>query len=130
MINPNELRIGNLVNWDADHMCGGTCKVVVINEFRFEVGSLAGCYPLQEDYTDIAPIPLTPEWLERCGFEWNEIIHRWEHSVSGYCVGRDDFGFSNGIGDGTFAQPYIKHVHQLQNLYWCLVGEELVIKNT
>ena len=37
--------------------------------------------------------------------------------------------FSNGHPKGTSLIPHIKYVHQLQNLYFALTGEELTIKD-
>ncbi len=74
----------------------------------------------------IEPIPLTEEWLEKFGF-----------SAYGYWYSKD--WFSNminvsikhnktTIGDREEYEVYgIKHVHQLQNLYFALTGEELTL---
>ena len=69
------------------------------------------------------PIPLTEEWLVKLGFEklegWDDMYYFkigdfqiYEYNVSGYEF--DDFE--------------IKHVHQLQNLYFALTNEELILK--
>ncbi len=78
-------------------------------------------YPVQ--YNEIKPIPLTEEWLVKFGFE----------AENGY-----PFKMLKGfikIRNGIWFFKYydldieIKHVHQLQNLYFALTGEELEIKN-
>lgn len=81
----------------------------------------------------VEPIPLTPEVLEKAGF---------------VKVGPDDFhnssmwkkeGFTYLYCDGSFVDnsgPYghycdignMEHLHQLQNLYLALTGEELNIE--
>lgn len=65
------------------------------------------------------PIPLTEEMLVRMGFksfckDWSKkgiIIHARKR---GFVVNKKI--------------PILNYVHQLQNLYWCLCGEELQIK--
>jgi hypothetical protein len=72
---------------------------------------------------DIKPIPLTEEWLLKFG-----VLFGFSHCGSQYDIefGLDcynlrlpyDIGMSKFIGE-------IKHVHQLQNLYFALTGKEL-----
>src|SRR5699024_9536619 len=77
-------------------------------------------------------IPLTEEWLLNFGFEEREfngdhsVWHMAFPSSCSFELVADSNGwwyydrFGNGIE--------IKHVSQLQNLYFCLTGEELTIK--
>lgn len=110
----NELRIGNLVR-------------TVVAHIDFEVDI--------ETFTDILngsiePIPLTEEWLERFGckkqtssakgigeFDWYELPNGMDlvWVLSSKCWVRIE----------TVESVTIKHVHQLQNLYFALTGEEL-----
>ena len=73
--------------------------------------------------TTLHPIPLTEEWLLKFGFEklegWDDTfffqlnnVQITDYNVSGY-----DYDSFN-----------IRHVHQLQNLYFALTGEELKLK--
>jgi len=66
------------------------------------------------------PIPLTEEWLVKFGFVW----------TNGY-----GYRFINGwiklkecVWKSYDLEVEIKHVHQLQNLYYALCQEELTIK--
>jgi len=76
------------------------------------------------------PIPLTEQWLLKFGFEnYKGKWFRLYYSNERYLL----FGLNNChiemcLGDKTTAQAPVKHVHQLQNLYFALVGEELEIK--
>jgi hypothetical protein len=116
----SELRIGNCVNvlganqQVIDIMCDGASTI--FNE----------CIP----YDDIEPIPLTKEWLLKLGFKKME----WNRPTSYYL----DFGFCDifynyegivemHVADVEIYLHHIKHVHQLQNLYFALTGEELAI---
>ena len=127
----NELRIGNWVN----DMVGTPLKVVAITEDdRIIYSADGGNYLFEIKYAK--GIPLTPEILERCGFEQTSNFHPEgpTHTLK----------HRNGI---TFEVCYlykmvdvvenigririqnIEHLHQLQNLYFALTGSELEIKN-
>jgi hypothetical protein len=81
---------------------------------------------------NLQPIPLTEEWLERFGckkqtssakgigeFDWYELPNGMDlvWVLSSKCWVRIE----------TVESVTIKHVHQLQNLYFALTGEELTI---
>ena len=78
------------------------------------------------------PIPLTEEWLVKFGFEKDE---NEQYYKGGYVIDvtadKKSFMFSIVINaNGLFAAALgvYYHVHQLQNLYFALTGEELTIK--
>ncbi|MBA9078334.1 hypothetical protein [Rufibacter quisquiliarum] len=76
-------------------------------------------------FEDLNPIPLTEEWLLRAGFERN-----WEYTSVVYeksCMQLEWNGYHWTDGNDGFIVG-VKYVHQLQNLYYCLVGEELIFK--
>ncbi len=81
-------------------------------------------------------IPLTPEWLERCG-----LIKQGEESKHNYEVwgnrnielARVDDGYALHVQDlDEYASwtiyKAVQYLHQLQNLYFALTGEELNVK--
>ena len=138
MIQPNELRIGNMV------LVGD--KTVQINDFMAQRG-INWIY--DEDGTpeyifkELEPIPLTEEWLVRMGFV--KRLEYWEPFVGdakGAWFVRDDLFITilkvngkvyraiatNGDEFGYVDGPELTSVHQLQNLYFALTGEELTIK--
>ena len=115
-----ELRIGNYV-LDRGN------KLILIDhwEYKDKISSRREniFHPLTEFVDYLKPIPLTEEWLVKFGFDklegWDDMYYFqigdfqiYEYNVSGYEF--DDFS--------------IKHVHQLQNLYFALTNEELIIK--
>ena len=115
----NELRIGNYVNkyYCVQELDLISCGVIDMNDIE----DLASYISL--DLKNVKPIPLTEEWLVKFGFEklegWDNMYYFqignfqvYEYNVSGY----DYDGFN------------IKHVHQLQNLYFALTNKELAIK--
>lgn len=101
----NDLRIGNLVLNDD----GGVCKL----------------FNIHEGYINHKPIPLTEEWLLKFGFE----VYEFDHKANQYRHGnrllviRDENCFYDYGAD-----ILVKYVHQLQNLYFTLTGEELEVK--
>ena len=70
----------------------------------------------------VIPIPLTEEWLERFGFENNEKTA--EHNK--FIWFKNHIGVSGMLG--VVKPVECKYVHQLQNLYFALTGEELKLR--
>jgi hypothetical protein len=80
------------------------------------------------------PIPLTEEWLVKFGFEFSEdesseekkvYFDNWNHDV---IIRENIVKFYIVNTCETCYDVAIKYVHQLQNLYFALTGEELEIK--
>ena len=134
-----ELRIGNIL-----HRKGG---IVVIEEItKKTITTYFGTDNLPNNLTNIDPIPLTKEWLLDFGFikgDWNSILGK-DHYVlysnydypfivsvrymDVYTEMQPLFG-DKGIGLKAITDNRgIKYVHQLQNLYFALTGEELNYK--
>ena len=124
----------------------------MIKKTEFRIGNLfqdeEGVFPITKAFfqlldfniKDTNPIPLTEEWLLKFGFE--KIIYDCEevgygveydlktkHFYLSYC---DDFSISiSGRKEYRGMAPNIelfRYVHQLQNLYFSLSGEELTVK--
>ncbi len=88
------------------------------------------------------PIPLTEDWLIRFGFEKRfnnddcnlfDLIGYKEMSLTGLNRGQGfftlaDFTGKNGWYLDLQTRTTLTHVHQLQNLYFAISGEELTIK--
>lgn len=94
---------------------------------------------LSEGKLNILPIPLTEEILLKFEFEFrnNNTHYGWYLSVSQYRVlswchskeislefDTDDYYYNNTLFDF-----HCEYVHQLQNFYFALTGEELTFKN-
>jgi hypothetical protein len=138
MIKDTELRKGNLlvlsVNWKdnihrIDEIYTDEVKVTSIED--------GGCFPRMK-MGSCNPIPLTPDWLERCGFE--KVKEEDSNSYLSYSILKlDDIIAKQKDGwhqmitdvDGYHEQNIgvkLEFVHQLQNRYQSLTGEELEIK--
>ena len=108
-----ELRIGNYVNGIYDE--GEFIAEVLTVDSEGCLLDANGIYELTS-LKVIKPIPLTEEWLVKFGFERLG-------DISFPFIKSNDFENSE-----TFSLYGIKHVHQLQNLYFALTGEELKTK--
>jgi len=118
----NELRIGNLVNKTEQTIRSSRLGISIWDEYDWY--AIGDCIDSLEYYE---PIPLTEEWLLKFGFEKINVNERyWVKSV---CLihQRHDEGLD--YLPSPFG-PVIKYeyVHQLQNLYFALTGEELEYK--
>ena len=81
----------------------------------------------------IIPIPLTKEWLVKFGFDFSidtwylKGVAIWETECCD-AKGNEEIGFFYELRDVGMMDMNIKYVHQLQNLYFALTGQELKIK--
>lgn len=133
----NELRIGSLVNYNIGKsynqgIISSLVKKSAIIHGKYQ--SFGGTNGFQSEikYCNIDGIPLTAVWLISLGFEDKQrgffsikagstflrltppqFMGEWQTE---YCWVYDDFKFTE-----------VKYVHQLQNLYFCLTGNELKI---
>lgn len=91
-------------------------------------------YPLPNGWK-AEPIPITEEWLERFGFErkegrwtWIKIIYNEETTLPTTLQlwSGNDYVSVCRAGIGAMDCP-CEHVHQLQNLYFALTGQELSV---
>lgn len=106
----NELRIGNWMNWEGDE---AQWTLYNFKDLEFT-----------DSYIDCEPIPLTEEWLVKFGFK--KPAHSWIGSkfhLSQY--DRDKELWICALNKNNAILSNIRYVHQLQNLYFALVGEEL-----
>ena len=129
----NELRIGNILTVGRYDV-----KVIEIHHLGVQVCDLEETQDTWEPYVDrIKPIPLTEEWLLKFGFEnidkgGNDFITYTDSEHNYYLqidVRRKDGKYlilDNSFDDlRAFSMVDIEYVHQLQNLYFALTGNEL-----
>lgn len=124
MIKANELRIGN-------KLFTAIAAVITINRDHL--------YHMEDQCENFSGIPLTPEILESCGFEYNAEKHTHVVKIfddeSGYrtlFIGSEANFYWWGLQDYTLDSIRgfkIHYLHQLQNLYFALTGKELEIKS-
>lgn len=118
-----ELRIGNYVYQGSEYL-NDKCTAYQIYNFELLEKGKTG---VAEYYKQWKPIPLTEDWLKKFGFE---------KTSNNYLKANSDFFIGISFQFNAFFMfddegpiKYLKHVHQLQNLYFALTGEELKIKN-
>ena len=116
----NELRIGNWVMVFPVKNPQQVCDVMfdsVNTECVFG-----------QHYGEVDPIPLTEEWLLKFGFELiNEPNKRYHYGrlCLQFCKSRLYPSGRTFFNNWAILDNLPEHVHQLQNLYFSLTGEEL-----
>lgn len=109
---PNELRIGNWLTNFLDE--------------EFQVNGNTIAYWGLDEFPDPKPILLTEERLLKFGFNKsfldNDQCRCWDYELNEFHL--------HGMGDNifTFMTRKINYVHQLQNVFFVLTGEELTFK--
>ncbi len=112
MIKIEELQIGNWVLEDGEY--------VLVEKLEYD-GQINNNF-------DFEPIPLTEEILLKCGFEYegNSLLINIQGGEISYEYGCIYLGMGHYYQESN--QLEIKHLHQLQNLYFALTVEELNIE--
>lgn len=142
----NELRVGNFISLyrspQDKEMSIGKIRSIYYSPMVYEsyVAELHDGFVVNVE-KGINPTPLTEEWLLKLGFkeisftedrnrDWykmfeidntSEIISLNYYTKTNYCRFNFDIGYGNKYLD-------LYYVHQLQNLYIVLTGEELSLK--
>lgn len=109
-----ELRSGNWITFLDYPIKVGPKEIVGLSQI--EAGGIHS--------DEMEPIPLTPEILEMAGFEvpdgYNDTVLYKDGIMIDFHLGEYKLRENNRIK--------LKYLHQLQNLYFALTGEELEIK--
>ena len=134
----NELRVGNWVYGDG----GAYSKIVGIKLFGNVVNNEIDIYSKDNgegvewvlSISKLSPIPLTEEMLLKCGFKrvpkhlYVDNLKDLRTAVT-YLKGSIIWNESTRIvWVGNIALDNIKYLHELQNLYFAITGEELEVK--
>lgn len=138
MLKASELRIGNwiadrgLKEWQIDHW-ETMNKVSAKPNTMMCGGILMETHPLTEYIDYLKPIHISEKWLLKFGYSIDE-----SNSAGKVFLFIKEVGFVNDdlkiiyfSKTGKFMRRSleIKSVHQLQNSYFALVGEELVLQD-
>jgi hypothetical protein len=135
-MNASELRVGNWISsyifMDARPVFYGNKEIskkkVTADDIKFIADNFMATYE---------GIKITPEILEKCGF------YKGEHHMAGEIHIIDIMKSAHRTmfithdpsplavlceeNNGEIALDFIKYLHELQNLYYCLTGKELEI---
>lgn len=124
-MNVSELRIGNYIEID------GRIKMISSihsdNTIRLQESADAPCHVCYSlNKPTIKPIRITEEIVLKCGFEKYEFDHKENQYIH-----KDRLIV---LRDGKFvdygSSVTLEHIHQLQNLFHSLTGEEITLKTT
>lgn len=142
-----ELMIGNII-LSGKHQLVGYVKSIFGDDVLLE-DKLTG-EEWQPELKDCAGIPLTEEWLVKFGFTRHcrvKVLNAYEYTLridetnldievqQGYQGDNNRFRVNLSVDGEEYAEEpqsinnawlnHIRYVHQLQNLYFALTGEEL-----
>lgn len=115
----SELRIGNYLERSVGNNTWDEFKVRPIDIYRLNEGT--------SWLIEHRQIPLTEEWLLKFGFETDNI--EWWNGLISIGIYKDGLFFCPTEEIHVRIGKKIQYVHQLQNLYFALTGEELIINN-
>ena len=135
MMIAQELRIGNLVEYFGKNLKIDTIKRCSDGNFAVEICEKrpSGCSwseyaPIESP--SLKPIPLTGEWLVKLGFEQMYFLGaKIRYFIKGnlmYSTIDRHVEYKNG--SINFIIRKCEYVHDLQNLYQAMTGEELTLK--
>lgn len=122
----NEFRLGNLYHFED-------VSGMVVERVDYIENNMVDVNPMDL----IHPIPLTEEWLLKFGFEkstfGSSTMFFSNNDSFGYIEEQayrcnDNYGYC--LNDEKMWFLEIKYVHQLQNLFFALTGEELTIQES
>jgi hypothetical protein len=125
MIQPQELRYKNLVNYQGEII--EIHGVSVFDAFNSSIGDI----PLH----CIEPIPITEEWLKKLGFVYDDMSdtdddNTWYHLDIGTVKFHSDksCNFESVYCGVNMTKLEFKNVHKFQNFVFDLTGKELEFK--
>jgi hypothetical protein len=124
-ITASELRIGNWVelNYYRDKPENVIVQQIAANQLWVRGVD----FNISLFLNNFSPIPLTPEILKTCGFEWEIYGHNGEMDVASCDLGKISISDEMVVWANHEEVEHIKYLHQLQNLYFALTGNELEI---
>ena len=132
-----DLRKGNITyNSDLDIFKKG--YVVMEARWIYELAVFESAQTCEKYATRFTPIKISEEWLVKLGFtkenEGEYFIDAWS---KGHPSARFEIEYRNGgillksryqESNDDLRMNHVEFIHQLQNLYHSLTGEELIIK--
>lgn len=124
-MNVHGLRIGSLIKISPRENQEGLLAVAEIQKETLigEMLEPRQGYLFRIKFDEIIQIPITEEWLEKTGFSKDPAGgHRW---IDGRGLLDFDFSRKQFYKDGLIPSKAVNFVHELQNGYFFLTGEEV-----
>lgn len=123
----NELRLGNIIQY-SDFKPSIIVNLNSKGFLEIEPSNCNGWISIAEQQAQ--PIPLTEDWLLKAGFrrdhDWSEPVFVHDDCLL-FELHQSPDGVWMHVWDTAFTGAICDHVHQLQNLWFALVNEELTI---
>lgn len=116
-MNAKDFRIGNYIYYHIEDRMDERREWDELSQIDYDD---LRCLTTYEDNSEYRPIPLSEEWLRKFGYIPKD--YGWQgkyHYIN---------EFTSNVFTCDKTGRNIKYVNQLQNLYWCLCGEELILK--
>lgn len=127
-----DLRVGNLLHFVTKQ---GVSKITGLSSDGFIESESYHGRNADRRIEDFIPIPITEDWLIKFGWVWNKETNSYEKYPNGdarmhleYRPLNGSYKMFNYVLKALICER-IWHVHQLQNLYFALTGEELILNN-
>ena len=132
MIDPRELRLGNIVGYTRN-LPGEDKYYTVYNILRDDLMLQSSTDRFSVDIKNVRPVLLTDGILPLCGFDplKTKPQNQWYHNrVEGFSIDKEvesqnDLVFKWYMYKARNEYIYLETVHQLQNLFFALYGKEL-----
>jgi hypothetical protein len=128
-MNAKEFRIGNYVNYlhliYRENIPIG-CMYDIIS--GIEDNSIRTDHSNGYIISDLLPIEIDHEWLLKFGFEQDGPHWYWFSTEDRFTDIGYSYSLEKNILEFNQLEVPIKYIHQLQNLYFSLTGQELTIK--
>lgn len=121
----NELRIGNLLMYNSPVSL--TSEMIELNIYHLSdiLGeTVLSCSDRKNAYE---PIPISEEWLLNFGFDFQEPYHWFHNKIQPIFITKSFLESDTFLVKTTFGDKLtsLKFVHDLQNFYFSITGEEL-----
>lgn len=128
MIAPRELKQNNLIR---DIESGRIGAVLTIGEKKCTIKMPYS--KLSQSYEEFEPIELNEHWLLKFGFDSNNVAYkidndRFVFELYFYDAWNLNYVEKEKFGNGSVELSGYWKIHELQNLFFTLTGEELKIK--
>jgi hypothetical protein len=139
MIKTNEVRRGNLIQYNPGDVKRkptgfGYLTVDQIKEHALTVDNSKDGLSFTMFPSDLEGVPLTAEMIKALGFTYREYLDDYFIKIGsglGIVLIRPRVGVTKIVPEnaGSVGISHCQYLHQLQNLYFVLNGEELNIKS-
>jgi hypothetical protein len=125
----NELRLGNIIMFaDYDGIVYRKISAIKFNEFGL-YSDIDGT-----NFEICKPVLITKQWLLKLGFEYSDFYKNYKIKTGQYFnsikYNNEDceWCYNNDSSDaGCYYVSSIKYIHELQNLYFAINQQELII---